>query len=100
MRQRVRSWHLQLKSDKSLADLSEMFNRVLQGWMNYYGHFYASALKPLWRSVNDYLVRWLRRKYKGLKIGVIRAARALGRLAEQSPNAFVHWQLGYIPKAR
>ena len=100
MRQRVRSWHLQLKSDKGLEDLSRMFNRVLQGWKNYYGRFYPSALKPLWRSVNDYLVRWLRGKYKGLTIGVIRAARALGRLAEASPNAFVHWQLGYLPKAR
>lgn len=100
MRQKVRSWHIQLKSDKDLSDLSNMFNRVLQGWKNYYGRFYPSALKPLWRSVNDYLVRWLRRKYKRLAIGVIRAARALGRLAEKSPNAFVHWQLGYIPKAR
>ncbi len=100
MRQKVRSWHIQLKSDKDLSDLSNMFNRVLQGWKNYYGRFYPSALKPLWRSVNDYLVRWLRRKYKRLAIGVIRAARALGRLAENSPNAFVHWQLGYIPRAR
>ena len=97
MRQRVRSWHLQLKSDKDLEDLSRMFNRILQGWKNYYGRFYPSALKPLWRSVNDYLVRWLRRKYKRLKIGVTRAARALGRLAAASPHAFVHWQLGYLP---
>ncbi len=100
MRQKVRSWHIQLKSNKGLGDLSKMFNRVLQGWKNYYGRFYPSALKPLWRSVNDYLVRWMRRKYKRLAIGVIRASRALGRLAEKSPNAFVHWQLGYIPKAR
>lgn len=100
MRQKVRSWHIQLKPDKGLGDLSNMFNRVLQGWKNYYGRFYPTALKPLWRSVNDYLVRWMRRKYKNLAIGVTRAARALGRLAEKSPNAFVHWQLGYIPKAR
>ena len=32
MRQRVRSWHLQLKSDKDLGDLSSMFNPVLRGW--------------------------------------------------------------------
>ena len=56
MRQTVRGWHLQLKCDKSLADLSKMFNPVLRGWMNYYGRFYASALRPLWRNVNEYLV--------------------------------------------
>ena len=100
MRQKVRGWHLQLKCDKDLGDLSNMFNPVLRGWMNYYGRFYPSALKPLWRSVNDYLVRWLRRKYTGLAIGVIRAARALGRLAEASPGAFVHWQCGFRPAAR
>lgn len=100
MRQRVRSWHLQLKCDKDLGDLSNMFNPVLRGWLNYYGRFYPSAMKPLWRSVNDYLVRWQRRKYKHLANGVIRAARALGRLAEASPNAFVHWQLGFRPAAR
>ncbi len=99
MRQKVRSWHIQLKSDKGLGDLSNMFNRVLHGWKNYYGRFYPSALKPLWRSVNDYLVRWLRRKYKRLAFGVSRASRALGRLAERSPNAFVHWEIGYLPKA-
>lgn len=100
MRQRVRGWHLQLKCEKDLSDLSKMFNPVLRGWANYYGRFYPSALKPLWKSVNDYLTRWLRRKRKGLAIGVIRAARALGRLAEGSPDAFVHWQLGFRPATR
>jgi len=100
MRQRVRRWHIQLKSDKDLGDLSNMFNPVLRGWMNDYGRFYPTALKPLWRSVNDYLVRWQRRKYKGLAIGVIRAAKALGRLADASPDAFVHWKLGFRPTAR
>jgi RNA-directed DNA polymerase len=100
MRQRVRRWHLQLKCDKGLRDISNMFNPVLRGWSQYYGRFYSSAMKPLWRSINEYLVRWLRRKYKGRgTFGVIRATESLGRLAENSPDAFVHWQLGYRPQA-
>ncbi len=91
MRQTVRSWHMQLKCDKELSDLANMFGPVLRGWSNYYGRFYASAMKPLWRSVNDYLVRWMQRKFKRLARGVIRAARALGRLAERAPRSFVHW---------
>ena len=100
MRQTVRGWHVQLKCDKELSDLANMFGPVLRGWSNYYGRFYASAMKPLWRSVNDYLVRWMQRKYKRLARGVIRAARALGRLAERAPRSFVHWEMGFIPAAR
>jgi RNA-directed DNA polymerase len=100
MRQTVRGWHLQLKCDKELSDLAHMFGPVLRGWSNYYGRFYASAMKPLWRSVNEYLVRWMQRKYKRLARGVIRASRALGRLAERAPRSFVHWELGFLPAAR
>ena len=100
MRQTVRRWHLQLKCDKELKDLSNMFNPVLRGWANYYGRFYPSALKPLWRSINAYLVRWMRRKYKRLAYHVKRAWLALGRLAETTPKAFVHWERGFSPVAR
>jgi RNA-directed DNA polymerase len=100
MRQTVRGWHLQLMNDKELSDLSNMFGPVLRGWSNYYGRFYPSAMKPLWRHVNDYLVRWMQRKYKRLARGVIRAAQALGRVAERAPTAFVHWEKGFVPATR
>jgi RNA-directed DNA polymerase len=100
MRQTVRKWHVQLMNDKGLRDLSNMFNPVLRGWANYYGRFYASAMRPLWRHVNDYLVRWMQRKYKRLARGVIRASRALGLLAESAPRSFVHWEMGMVPRAR
>ena len=100
MWQTVRGWHLQLMCDKELSDLSNMFGPVLRGWSNYYGRFYPTALYPLWRHVNDYLVRWMQRKYKRLARGVIRAARALGRVAERNPRSFVHWEKGCFPAAR
>jgi RNA-directed DNA polymerase len=100
MRQRVRSWHLQLKSDKELNDLSNMFGPVLRGWANYYGRFHPTAMQSLWRQINSYLVRWMQRKYKRLAHGVIRASHALGRLAECAPRSFVHWERGFAPAAR
>jgi RNA-directed DNA polymerase len=94
MRQTVRGWHLQLKCDQSLEDLSRMFNPVLRGWANYYGRFHGSALRPLWQNVNDYLARWLMRKYQHLTKRRTQAFREVARLASASPSAFVHWQLG------
>ena len=100
MRQTVRGWHLQLKCDLELSDLANMFGPVIRGWANYYGRFYPTALKPLWAQMNDYLVRWMQRKYKRLARGVTRAARALGRLAQQAPRSFAHWERGYLPAAQ
>lgn len=100
MRQTVRGWHLQLMCKQELSDLSNLFNPVLRGWANYYGRFYPKAMKPLWRQVNAYLVRWVQRKYKQRARGANRAARALGRLAESAPRPFVHWEQGIIPAAR
>jgi RNA-directed DNA polymerase len=45
-------------------------------------------------------VRWMQRKYKRLARGVIRAERALGRLAQTAPRSFVHWERGMRPAAR
>jgi RNA-directed DNA polymerase len=96
MRQTIRGWHLQLKSDKSLADLSAMFAPILKGWQQYYGRFRGSALKPVWRSMNLFLIRWLMRKHKRLAGRKTRAAEMLKRLAQSQPGAFIHWSLGIL----
>jgi len=79
-----------------MADLSAMFAPILKGWQQYYGRFHGSALKPVWRSVNLFLIRWLMRKYKKLAAHKTRAAEMLNRLAQSQPGAFVHWSLGYL----
>lgn len=99
MRQTIRAWHVQLKCDKELDDLSAMFNPVLRGWKNYYARFHGSAMRSVWQSMNDYLTRWMRRKYKHLARHKIRASRALGTVAASNPKAFVHWEWGFYPKA-
>jgi RNA-directed DNA polymerase len=96
MRQTIRGWHLQLKSDKNLADLSAMFSPILTGWHQYYGRFHGSALKPVWRHMNQFLTRWLMRKHKRLAGHKTRAAQTLRHLAVSRPDAFVHWKMGYV----
>ena len=68
MRQTIRGWRVQLKNDKSVADLSAMLGPILRGWQQYYGHFHGSALKSVWRRVNRSLIGWLMRKHKKLLI--------------------------------
>ena len=67
MSREIRSWHIARRSDKSLTDLAQMFNSIVQGWINYYGRFYKSMLYPLLRRINEHLVRWACRKYKRLR---------------------------------
>ena len=95
MRQTIRGWHLQLKSNKSLADLSAMFAPILKGWQQYYGQFHGSALSPVWRNMNLFLARWLMRKHKRLAGHKTRAAEMLRRMAQRQPGKFVHWSLAY-----
>ena len=99
MRQKARRWNLQLRSDKSLEDLSRMFSPIIRGWINYYGKFYKSALYPTLRHLNRILVRWARRKFKRLERHRERAERWLGRIAQRQPWLFPHWQMGVTPSA-
>jgi RNA-directed DNA polymerase len=97
MRQEVRVWKLHLRSDKSLIDLSRMFRANIQGWINYYGRFYKSAMYPTLRHINRKLCLWARRKYKKLKHHRRRAEYRLGCIANMYPGMFPHWKMGVRP---
>jgi RNA-directed DNA polymerase len=99
MRQQMRSWSLQLRSDKSLEDLCRMFNPIIRGWTNYYGRYYRSALYPVFRALDRRLGRWAMRKYKRLRGHQRRAMHWLMRIARKEPYLFAHWQLGQQPTA-
>lgn len=99
MRQTIRNWRIHLKPDKDLIDISNMFNPVIRGWINYYGKFYKSALYNVLRHMNKALIYWARRKYKKLTRHRTRAERWMGRIAKQLPQLFTHWQMGILPTA-
>jgi len=92
----VRDWQLHRKSDKRLEDIARMFNASIRGWIAYYGSYYKSALYPVLRRLNRYLVRWARQKYKRLK-HQRRATYWLRRIARREPQLFAHWRLGLLP---
>lgn len=94
IRAEIRQWRIHSRSDKSLTDLARMFNAKVQGWVNYYGRYYKSAMYPFLRNIERFLIRWAMRKYKRLKRHKTRAVHWLGRVATREPNLFVHWRLG------
>ncbi|MBL7486618.1 hypothetical protein I6A60_40565 [Frankia sp. AgB1.9] len=97
MSREIRSWHIPRRSDKSLQDLARMFNRVVQGWINYFGRFYKSMLYPLLQQLNMKLVLWAMRKYKRLRRRERQARLWLRRIARQEPSLFAHWRFGAYP---
>jgi RNA-directed DNA polymerase len=95
----MRGWRMHLRSDKTIVDLSRMFNPKIRGWINYYGKYYKSELYHTFKVLNRTLVRWAERKYKKLKRHSRRATYWLGKIAKREPQLFAHWKLGVVPAA-
>jgi len=95
IRETIRSWRIHKRSDKSIHDLSRIFNPVVRGWINYY----KSALYSIFNQLNRALIKWAMRKYKRLRNRQRKAYYWLGRIARKIPNIFAHWRLGAQPSA-
>ena len=96
IRRVIRRWGLQRRSDKALDDLARMFNPYIRGWINYYSHFYKSALRPTLRRIDVHLIKWARRKFKRLRQKSKGARAWLARVIRTSPGLFAHWKLLHV----
>src|SRR6516164_5417036 len=67
IRDEIRGWRLQSCSDKSIKDLSRMFNPIIRGWLHYYGRFYRSAVYLSLLQLDKALARWASQKFKRLR---------------------------------
>jgi RNA-directed DNA polymerase len=97
LRDEIRKWKLPRWTSKSLAELAEWVNLRVQGWLNYYGSFFKSAMHSLLWTLNQHLAGWARRKYKRLHQSWSQAYRFLRRVARQAPGQFAHWRWGLQP---
>ena len=87
----VRDWRLHMHSTYSLDELARWINPIVRGWMNYYGRFYRSALYPLLKRINAYLVRWARKKYKRLR--TFKKSHVWWKaVTKRAPLFFAHWK--------
>jgi RNA-directed DNA polymerase len=98
MRQAMRSWGLQLRSDKNIEDLGRMFYPIINGWINYYGRYYKSALYPVFQHLNRIIVWWAMKKYKKLQGHQRNATHWVKRIAKSESFRFPHWRrFGVLP---
>lgn len=94
----VRSWKIGRRTGITFKDLAAAINRIVTGWINYYGRFYKSELIQFLRErINPHLVRWACRKYKTLHRNKARARHRLAQIADQYPGLFAHWRFGALP---
>jgi len=99
IRQVMRSWSIHRQSDLSIEELSQLYNPIIRGWINYYGQYYKSALRWTFNVFNRNLIRWAMRKYRKLKGYRRKATHWLGRIAVSQSQLFAHWRIGFQPTA-
>ena len=95
MRQAVRGWKLHRQTPATLAELAQQCNPTIQGWWNYYGAFYQTAMRELFHYIDRKLEYWARRKYKTLLRRKRRSVEWLSKMKKEvAPRLFVHWRVG------
>jgi len=92
IRQEIREWNLPRQTSVSLNELAKRYNPHIRGWMNYYGHFYKSALHQLYDHIDQKLVRWAQSKYRKFEGKPTRAREWLKKVVSRQPRLFVHWR--------
>lgn len=98
IREEVRNWRLQLKVDRSIKDIAEQYNPKIQGWINYYSHFYKEELRYVLAYINKCISKWAKHKYKKIK-SRRRAGKLVTEIAKREPELFAHWKFGVIRTA-
>lgn len=89
--QTIREWKLPRQTSVSLNELAKLYNPQIRGWMNYFSHFYRSALHRLYDHIDQKLVRWAQGKYRKLAGKQARARSWLKKVVGRQPRLFVHW---------
>lgn len=96
MRAETRKQRIRNRVDLELRDIAAFYDSVLRGWIQYYGHYYGSAMDPVLAHFNKTLAAWAMRKYKKLEGRKTQAALFIQRIAKREPQLFVHWRTGKV----
>lgn len=98
IRKEIRIWNLQRQTSLGIIEIANKYNSKIQGWINYYSHFYRSEMRNVLRYINKCLVKWAMRKYKNIT-SITKARKWLQRIAQNNVKLFAHWKFGIVPMA-
>jgi RNA-directed DNA polymerase len=99
IRQTIRRWELHHRSNMALDDLARKYNPYIRGWINYYSHFYKSALVPRVIHIAGYSLFSLTRASAVVKCQSALACFLL-RLSSQAATSSVRICLSEIRRSR
>ena len=97
---KLKLMNLKRLSGSPIDKLAEIVNPFYRGWINYFGKFSRSSMKPIFRQLELELIAWAIRKYKRFRYHKLKAIRWLGDVYKRNPNMFVVWVYGYKPKVQ
>lgn len=90
----IRRTGIRSRSELSLEEVADWLNPMLHGWINYYGKYNKSALKPVMRQINFTLIKWSMNKYKTFRYSKAKATQFMIETFEKQPWLFAHWKQG------
>jgi RNA-directed DNA polymerase len=91
----MRSWRLHRWVTADLPQLAQRINPILRGWIGYYGKFRVMDMKPVFRALNNRLVRWARKKHKRFRYNDEEARAWMKAQTSHTPHLFEHWKHGF-----
>lgn len=80
---------------KSIVGVALYLEPFIRGWINYYGKYRITELKPVFLLLRQRLVWWARKRYKRYKTNMVKAYRWLDRVQKQFPYLFYQWRYGF-----
>jgi len=90
----IRRTGIRSRSELSLQEVADWLNPMINGWINYYGKYNKSALKPVMRQINFTLIKWSKNKYKAYRFSKAKATQFMIETFEKQPWLFAHWKQG------
>jgi RNA-directed DNA polymerase len=88
----IRRTGVRSRSDLSIEEVAKWLNPMIDGWINYYGKFTLSAMKPIARHINHTLIKWCQNKYKTFRYSKPRATKFMVEMLEKRRSLFAHWR--------
>jgi len=87
-----KEWGLRARISENLRDIAKEVDVKIRGWINYYGHHRRSELYKLAAMIDNYLVKFIKKKHKTTNTWK-KAWTALQIMKANESNMFSHWHM-------